>query len=181
MAEIRIYNLRIVPTEPVFTEIVAFKKQFETVFGRQILSRSKPHCTIAAFKMDMEYEKFLLNALHQLSDTKCFPLKINDFGIFENTSKTLILNIQRSQEMEHLRQILKIVWIRELHRKLSSINISTTAHITISKTTGTKMLQESLAYFQQKKYIKTFEVTHLTLVSRRANKTWDSNYNILLE
>lgn len=75
---------------------------------------------------------------------------------------------------------LKILWIRDLHRELRSINISSTPHITISKTNGNKMLQESLDYFREKEYARQFEVSRLTLVSRKVDKTWDWEYQIEL-
>ena len=180
MGSIKIYNLRIVPPEPVFGEIVQFKKQFEAVFGKQTLSKSKPHSTLAAFKMDVQYEEILIKAIDQLAVVKKFNLSLQGFDVFENNANTLFIKVSPTSALEQLYKHLKIIWIRDVHRKPSSIKISTTPHITISKTDGKKMLHESLAYFQKKNYNTTIAVNQLTLVSRYQNNTWDWEHIIPL-
>lgn len=179
MKETKIYNLRIVPPEPMFQEIVQIKKQFESIVGRQPLSRSKPHITLAEFEMYPEDEEILLKYFGQLSEFKKFKLDIQGFDIFENAN-TLYIKVLNTEEIKKIQTHLKIIWIRDLHKGLRSINISSTPHITISKTDGNKMLRESLDYFQEKEYVRQFEVSRLTLVSMYEHKTWDWEYQIEL-
>ncbi|GAA4296747.1 hypothetical protein [Aestuariibaculum suncheonense] len=73
---------------------------------------------------------------------------------------------------------IKIIWIRDVHRTLKSLNPCTTPHITISKTRTSEMLQNSYEFFRSKNYTKYFEVSQLVLVSRYENKTWDWEHRI---
>lgn len=180
MAKIKIYNLRIVPPNPIFKEISQFKRQFEAVFGNQPLSKSKPHITLAAFRMDSDYQDILLKIFNQLSSVEEFKLEIQGFGIFENNSNVLYLKVSKTQEIEQILGIIKVMWIRDLHRKLASLKMSNSPHITISKTDGKRMLYKSLAFFQEVNYFRRIEVNQLTLVSRYEGKSWDSKHQIEL-
>lgn len=51
----KIYNLRIVPPQPIYDEVLNFKKKFIEKFGEHPLSKSKPHITLAYFYMDTQY------------------------------------------------------------------------------------------------------------------------------
>ena len=177
---IKIYNLRIVPTDLIFEEIVLFKQQFETLFGKQPLVRSKPHITLAAFEMDTQQENTMLKAFNELSSIEKFKLEIEGFDIFENNANVLLLKVATNKEVKHIHTLIKILWIRDLHRKLTSIKIPATPHITISKTSGTKMLHDSLSYFSKIEYIRQLAVNKLTLVSRCQHETWDWEYHIPL-
>lgn len=179
MSEIKIYNLRIVPSRPIFEQVVRLKKKFEVFYGKQPLSKSRPHITIVAFKMYSQDKDILLKAFGQLSSMVKFKLDIHGFDIFDN-SKVLHLKVSKTKEIENILTQIKILWIRDLHRKLTSLKIVTTPHITISKTEGEKMLYDSLAFFQKIEYPKIFEVNQLTLVSRYEGKSWDWEYQIEL-
>jgi len=181
MNKTKIYNLRIVPPEPMLQEIVQIKRQFEVAFGRQPLSRSKPHITLAKFEMYPEDEEILLKYFGQLSEFKKFQIGIQGFDIFENKSNTLYIKVLNTEKIKKIHTQLKILWIRDFHKELRSIKIASTPHITISKTDGNKMLRESLDYFQEKEYVRQFEVSQLTLVSRKEYKTWDWEYQIELK
>ncbi len=180
MSEIKIYNLRIVPPDTVFNEIMGFKKQFEAVFGKQTLSKSKPHLTLATFAMSSQHQGILLKAFDQLSSIEKFKLDIQGFGIFERYSYVLHLNVPKTEEIEQIHALIKILWVRDLHRKPGSLKVSDTPHITISKTDGKKMLYESLTFFQETGYSKRIAVNQLTLVSRYEGKTWDYEHQIEL-
>jgi len=179
-SEIKIYNLRIVPQNPVFEDVIKFKEQFINVFGKQKLSRSKPHITLAAFQMDSQYQDILIKTFSPLSSIEKFALDIQGFGIFKNNSNTLHLRVPKTKEIEQIHTQLKIIWIRALHRKQSTLKKCNTPHITISKTDGKKMLYESLAFFQEIDYYRRIEVNHLTLVSRSLRKTWGWESHIKL-
>ena len=177
---VKIYNLRIVPNDLIFEEIDQFKQKFETLFGKQPLVRSKPHITLAAFEMDTRQENIMIRAFNQLSSIAKFRLEIQGFDIFENNANVLLLKVATNKEVKHIHTLIKILWIRDLHRKLTTIKIPATPHITISKTSGTKMLHDSLSYFSKIEYIRQLEVNQLTLVSRRQHETWDWEYHIPL-
>ena len=177
--EIKIYHLRIVPPNPIFDDVVGFKKRFEAILGRQPLSKSKPHITLALFRMDPQYENQLLKILNQLSRLKTFKLNIMGFTIFDS-SNTLMLKVSKPQELEQIHSLMKSLWVSELHRKPSSLKLPQTPHITISKTNGKKMLHESLKVFQHTNYFRPMVVDKLTLVSRYRSGTWDSAHHVEL-
>ena len=181
MRNIKIYNLRIVPSAPVFNEVVQFKKLFINRFGKHPLSKSKPHITVAVFEMDTEYQDILVKAFSQLSNNKKFKLAIQGFGVFENNAHVLLLKIPTTEAIKNLHTDIKVVWQRDLHRKLGTLKLSAPPHITISKTDGKKTLYESLAFFQKSGFTsKEIEVNQLTLVSRPKGKTWDWEHHIPL-
>lgn len=178
-SKIKIYNLRIVPASPVFEDVINFKKQFENLFGKQPLSRSKPHITIATFRMNSKYQDDLIEAFKKLLRNRKFKLAINSFSVFES-SKTLYLKVAKTEDIELVHRNVQILYDNDFKEKLESFYISESPHITISKTTGKKMLYESLVYFQKTDYSKEIQVGHLTLVSRLKYKTWDWEHQIKL-
>lgn len=178
-SKIKYYNLRIVPPASVFNEVTAFKKQFENLYGKLPLSRSKPHITVATFKMNSKYEDFLIGFFDQLSRRETFNLNLNGFGIFES-SKTLYLGVRKNEALKVLHRDAEFLYNDHLRRKLKLFKIMDNPHMTISKTTGKKMLYEGLQHFQKNKYSKQIEVSHLTLVSRSKYKTWDWEHLIHL-
>ena len=91
-SDIKYYNLRIVPPKDAFDRVVEFKKLFEFAYGKQPLSGSKPHITLASFKMNSKYEDSLIRFLEQRLKRERFDLTINGFDVFEK-SKTLVPTI----------------------------------------------------------------------------------------
>ena len=155
------------------------KGKFQDFFGKQPLSKSKPHITLGAFIMDTKHQDFLIDVLNRLSDIEKFKLVIRGFDIFDNAN-VLFLKISKSKEIELLHERVKSLYSKNLVGKIESFNVSTTPHITISKTDGKKMLRESLEFFNKNDYHRQIEVTHLTLVSRSNFKTWDWEHHIEL-
>ncbi|MFH4965404.1 2'-5' RNA ligase family protein [Gaetbulibacter sp. M235] len=181
MSEIKIYNLRIVPSPPVLDDVENFKSSFIETFGKQPLSKSKPHITLAVFEMDSKYQDILVNVFNQLSSIKKFQLETKGFDIFENNANVLFIKIPLTEDIKLIHKNIKILWIRDLHRKERTIIIPDVPHMTISKTYNNKTLHESLDFFQKMNYPnKHFEIDHLTLISRPHGKTWDWEHQIKL-
>jgi 2'-5' RNA ligase len=180
MSTIKIYNLRIVPKNPVFNDAINYKNKVKNVFGKQPLSGSIPHMTIGEFLMDMSYENILKKAFNQLSQIPKFKLKANNLGVFDN-SHTLYINIEKSSKFHELQKFLKIIWIRDLHRKLNSLKLSSTPHITISKFKNRTMMLENLELLKTSNYQKEFYVDNLVLTSRYNYETWNWEFKIPLK
>lgn len=176
-SKIKYYNLRIVPPELVFENVTALKKQFESTFGKQPLSRSKPHITLASFKMNSKYQDLLIQVFDQLSQRETFKLHIDGFDVFEG-SKTLYLKVPKSDTLATLHGDLQFLYGKHLKGRVRSFTISENPHMTISKTKGKKMLYESLQYFQNSAYSKQINVDHLTLVSRSKYRAWEEQHKI---
>ncbi|WP_053992844.1 2'-5' RNA ligase family protein [Mangrovimonas sp. TPBH4] len=180
MSEIKIYNLRIVPPSPIYEEVAAFKTQFIEVFGPLQYSKSKPHITLVQFKMIVENEPFLIKSFASLSKAKKFKMSIEGFDMFEKGSNVLLLKVRPSKEFDHLLEQLKLLWQRDFHRELRSLIVSSTPHITISKTRDSATLHKSFELFKDVVYVKEFEVNELTLLSRLEHNTWDWEHRIVL-
>lgn len=178
-SKIKYYNLRIVPPDLVFDQVTELKKEFESLYGKQPLSGSKPHITLAAFKMNSKHQDLLIKVFGQLGQKETFTLDIDQFDVFEG-SRTLFLNISKSEAIEGIHKDIQMLRDDHLKRKLKAFFIAENPHMTISKTTGKKMLYESLQHFQKNAYSEQIQVNQLTLVSRSKYKTWDWAHEIKL-
>ncbi len=178
-SKIKYYNLRIVPPGTVFDQVNGFKKEFESEYGKQPLSGSKPHITLASFKMNSKYQDLLIEVFNKLGQKKAFELKIDGFDVFE-ASKTLCLAVSGNKELKEMHEEIKHLHKEGLKGKLKSFFVSDNPHITISKASGRKMLFESLQYFQRNRYTEQIGVNHLTLVSRAKYRSWDWTHEIEL-
>ena len=165
--------------EDVFDGVMALKQEFEQLFGKQPLSKSKPHITIASFKMNSKYQDFLIEVLGQLSQRQPFKLSIRGFGVFDS-SRTLYLEVSKNEAIKAIHEEVRQLHGAHLKGKLKAFTVSDDPHITISKTKGKKMLYESLQHFQKEGYSKQIEVDHLTLVSRTKYRPWDWEHKIRL-
>lgn len=178
-SNIKYYNLRIVPPEDAFNRVMEFKKLFEFAYGKQPLSGSKPHITLASFKMNSKYQDELIEMLERLSKRNRFELTINGFDVFE-ASKTLYLKVHQTHAIEDLHRDILSIYSNGPKKLLKSFMISETPYITIAKANGKRMLNDSLKYFQENPYYNQIEVDHLTLVSRLKYRTWDWEHQIPL-
>ncbi|WP_299537264.1 2'-5' RNA ligase family protein [Ulvibacterium sp.] len=178
-SKIKYYNLRIVPPDGVFESVMELKREFARTYGKQPLSQSKPHITLASFKMNSKHQDLLLGVFDQLSERAAFKLHIDGFGVFEG-SRTLYLKVPKNEAISEIHKNVQYLYDRHLKGKLRSFVISDYPHMTISKTTGKKMLYESLLHFQKAGYSRHIEVEHLTLVSRSKYRTWDWQQQIEL-
>lgn len=178
-SKIKYYNLRIVPPDRVVEHVTEFKKEFERVYGKQPLSRSKPHIAIASFKMNSKYQDLLMQVLDQLSKSTTFKLSIDGFDVFED-SRTLYLKVSRNEAITAIHKNIQTLYDHYLKGKLRSFAILDYPHMTISKATGKKMLYESLIHFQKTGYSEQIDVARLTLVSRSKYKAWDWQHEIEL-
>ncbi|UJH67354.1 2'-5' RNA ligase family protein [Allomuricauda sp. SCSIO 65647] len=178
-SKIKYYNLRIIPPDPIFDEVTALKKQFESSYGKQPLSGSKPHISIVSFKMNSKHQDFLIEVFERLSQKEAFELTLDGFGVFEK-SNTLYLKVSKSSAIEAIHREIEFLQDNYLKGKLKSFTIVDDPHMTISKTTGKKMLYDSLQYFQENDFSKQIEINQLTLVSRSKYKTWDWQHAIRL-
>jgi 2'-5' RNA ligase len=174
---IKIYNLRIVPPQPVYDDVQNFKNQFIEKFGKHPLSKSKPHVTLAYFYMDTQYEDVLVKAFDQLATIRKFHLSVGDFAFFPTV---LILEISKAEEINTIHAQTKKIWQLDLHFGKSALGISNPPHMTISRTKDKATLEASFGFFSKMGYQNEFEVDHLILTSRMPGKTWEWDHKIVL-
>lgn len=178
-SKIKYYNLRIVPPNTIFEEVTALKQLFEFAYGKQPLTRSKPHITLASFKMNSKYQADLMAIFDQLSQNKTFKLQIRGFDTFVS-SNTLYLKVLKNKSIEEIHENVGSLHQEKVKSKLRSFHIPLIPHMVISKTDGKRMLKESFKYFQKNSYSTEIEVSHLILTSRPKYKTWDWEHKIKL-
>jgi 2'-5' RNA ligase len=175
---LKIYNLRIVPPQPIYDEVLNFKNKFIEKFGKHPLSKSKPHVTLAYFYMDTQYEDKLIKAFDQLASIKRFHLGVGDFAFFPTV---LILEISKTEEIDSIHAQTKRIWQQDLHFEKSALGISKPPHMTISRTKDKATLETSFSFFGKIGYKNEFEVDHLILTSRMPGKTWEWDHKIILD
>lgn len=179
MDVIREYHLRIVPPEPIYSDILNFKKQFIDTFGKLKYSKSKPHITLGLFRTSTKYEELIVKNFEQLSSIKKFQLEINGFNIFER-AYVLFLDIPLTDSFYQIQDSIKDIWSAEFQGIPSKLISSRTPHMTISTTKDKKILHASLDLFKKMEYHHNFEVNHIVLTSRLLGKTWDWEHHIPL-
>jgi len=180
MPVIRIYHLRIVPPEPIYSDIVSFKQQFRDTFGNLKYSKSKPHITLAFFNMDVVHEPEMIKHFEALSNSKSFTIQIKGINSFEEESYVLFLDIVNPQPVLDIQTKIQQLWLNGLQHKTSELTISNSPHVTISTTKDKATLDESFKIFVGINYSEIFKVDHLVLTSRLPGKTWDWEYQIAL-
>ena len=178
-SKIKYYSLRIVPPEPVFNRVTEIKNLFEFAYGKQPLSRSKPYIPLANFVMNSRDRDLLVEVFERLSARESFKVHINGFGIFL-TSNTLYLKVAKNPAIEAIHEHVQSLRNDSYDLKLKSFTVSENPHVTISKASGSRMLNESLRYFQENPYSTEITVDRLTLVSRSKYKPWDWKHEIKL-
>lgn len=173
------YTLRLVPPSPIYEDVLWFKEKFKNNFGKHIYANSKPHITLAVFRMETKFEEGLVNVLGKLSNEKCFSVEILGMGAFYN-ARVLLLEIGKSSDLTGLIDKIGILFNEELCDVVTKVFISKTPHMTISKVKDAKMLDESLELFRPNAYQNRFTVWKLVLTSRLLNQTWDWEVSIPL-
>lgn len=178
----RIYNLRIVPPNPIYEEVTSFKKTFIEAFGKQPLSKSKPHVTLAIFEMKPQFDGDLVKAFDQLSEISQFQLNITGFGNFQGKHpNVLFLEIPMIKEIKLIWNKTKDLWTNGLKNDIKELTIPTIPHMTISRTRTEEMLEKGLELFRNIDYTKkSFKVENLLLISRIPGNTWDWEHKIQL-
>ena len=180
LPEIRIFNLRITPPKPIYEEIMGFKKQFIDAFGIHDLVKSKPHITLCAFAISEDFEGKVVKTFNKLAQMEPFDVVLDSFGIFENTN-VLYINSSLQTQIKALHEEFRLLLTMNLGLKLKNVNIVEQYHMTISKTETDDILNQSLKYFKQFDYQRTFKVSELFLVGRYQGKTWDWEHKIQLK
>lgn len=175
---IRSYNIRLIPPEPLFSQVTNFKKEFIDSYGEQLLTKSKPHITLAKFVMSTSFQKLLVEYFKSLGQTKKFVLKLRGFDTVES-SGTLLLQINPSEELGTLLRTIGNLKRTMLHHKVKNFGLSYTPHLTIASMLDPVTLQASLNHFKNIAYPQQpFEVDHLIITSRKHGKTWDWEHRI---
>lgn len=179
--KVLIYNLRIVPPEPVYSQVLDYKKEFVDRYGEHILTNSSPHITVAKFIMSATLQNVLVENFEVLSDVSKFSLKVNGFGILESNG-SLVLQINNSHDFEGL--LAKIARLKRalLYHKAKNFGLIYTPSITIASFLEQEVLHESLSYFKYLDYYHHFfGVDHILITSRENGKTWDWEHKINLK
>ena len=176
---IREYALRIVPPEPIYSEIVAHKLQFKNSFGYGDFLNSKPHLSIISFYLDEQYQEKVLASCKNKLKTQPFEIALNGFVIFKEKKDSLVVNVSaNSTWTSMLKEFVEILRL-ETRQKKSSLSPTPTPHITISKTQSDFHTKQVYDFFSKIEYSRNFTATKIEIVSRpylKDNQTilpWD--------
>ncbi len=91
---LKLYFVAIVPEEPVYSEVLAFKTEFRDRFNSSAALRSPPHITLhMPFQWPQEKENKLHFSLDKLAELhQPFKLELSNFGAFPPRVIYMIVN-----------------------------------------------------------------------------------------
>ena len=172
---LKLYFIAIVPEEPVFSEVKAFKSEFKDRYNSKAALRSPPHITLhMPFKWNEEKEERLIKPLKQLAvEYQPFSLLLNDFGAFP--PRVIYVNVDESKELDALqkdvKKLAKTSW--HIHPPKGGLDRPFRPHMTIAfRDLKKSSFHEAWPEFKERKYSTTFEVKDICLLKHNG-KSWD--------
>ncbi|MEQ8474614.1 2'-5' RNA ligase family protein [Fulvivirga sp.] len=176
----RQFTVRITPPTTVFDQVRELKELFYNVFGDYPLGiKSQPHITLVGFLRNGDSEWKIVNSLHEVKLNSPIEIEVEGFDMFY--PNILILKVRASLVLNYLNKKIYTALVQKAGFNNKSFGVVENFHITISKTRDMKQLYESLHYFRQMDYPKSFYVNHISLLSREPNRTWDRSIDFCLE
>lgn len=168
----RQFTVRITPPSTVFDEVREFKELFNDLFGDYPLGvKSQPHITLTGFLRDRDSEGKIVNSLNDIKLSSPIEIEVEGFDMF--FPNVLILKVRATSVLNYLNQRIYKTLVQKAGFNQGSFGMVGNFHITISKTRDMKQLYESLNFFKQFNYPKSFSVNHISLLSRELDRTWD--------
>ncbi|MBT8191301.1 MAG: 2'-5' RNA ligase family protein [Bacteroidia bacterium] len=178
----KLYFIAIVPGEPVFSEILAFKTEFKDRFNSTAALRSPPHITLhMPFKWNQDKEDELIKPLCTLAgEQQSFKLSLHDFGAFP--PRVIFVQVNENTELNKLQQVVqniaKTKW--HIHTPGSGTQRPFRPHMTIAfRDLKKSAFHGAWVEFKERRYVNTFEVKDLCLLKHNG-KSWDVMERILL-
>jgi 2'-5' RNA ligase len=159
------YNLRLVPTNPLYSQIVNLKSEFIRYFGAGLYSRSSPHITIASFCMNTQNEMKLLRGLEDSLTDQNFPVRLHQVSGFDNIGM-VVIDVAKNQVL--MNQISLLQKVLKFDLKLTSKNFSVIDrfHITIGRASNSLDYRKAILLLNTLEYDREFTATEFVLAKR---------------
>ncbi|MBN8702839.1 MAG: 2'-5' RNA ligase family protein [Bacteroidetes bacterium] len=168
-----LYFIAIIPPQPIFNKIFAFKEHMAANYDSKAALKSPPHITLQMpFKWDTHKEEILTNTLQQFSQQQIeFEMELLNFSHFE--SRVLYIDIVANNYLHILQK--ELAYAMQALQLFNSTHKSNgfKPHITIAFR-DLKKQQFQLAWkeFIEMKYHAKFKVNSICLLKHNG-KTWD--------
>lgn len=175
--KILIFSIRIILSDPLLSEVLKIKREFIKIYGKKLLSESKPHITIAQFIMSSSYKNLLTESMDFLKNTRRFMMRTNGLSTFEN-GNTLCIKMKESEEFQTLLKTIQNLKRVKFRSKMKRFKPSYVPHITIASFLDKETLESSHKHFRNEPIIEVFEVDSIVVTSRENGKTWDWKFKV---
>ena len=170
---LKLYFVAIVPEEPVYSEVLAFKSEFRDRFNSSAALRSPPHITLhMPFQWQEKKEEQLHGSLDELASRhQPFQLTLGDFGAFP--PRVIYIQVKENDALNTIQ--------KEVHRNASAHwhiypqpnSRPFIPHMTIAfRDLKKPMFREAWQDFEQRKYSAEITIGDLCLLKHNG-KSWE--------
>lgn len=169
-----LYFLAIIPPQPIYDEVMTLKQEVLEKFASKAALRSPPHITLhMPFKWKDKKEELLIQKLNEFQfENSSFGLELQNFDffpprvVFVDVLKNDVLNQMQKELVKHVRKALNILNADYKDKPFHP-------HMTIAfRDLKKNRFQEVEAYFSEKEYKATFEVSGFHLL-KHDGKRWN--------
>ncbi|MEN8248717.1 MAG: RNA 2',3'-cyclic phosphodiesterase [Bacteroidota bacterium] len=170
---LKLYFIAIVPNEPHFSELKAFKTEFKDRFNSKAALRSPPHITLhMPFKWNEEKEDRLIKTLNMLAEEHSpFDLILNDFGAFP--PRVIFVKVGENDQLHKLQKAVQKVAKTSWHIYPKEPQRPFRPHMTVAfRDLKKPAFHEAWSQFKDRKYSAQFEVFDICLLKHNG-KSWD--------
>ena len=177
---LRLYFVAIVPEEPVYSEVLAFKTEFRDRYNSSAALRSPPHITLyMPFQWQEEKEELLLISLNnQASLHQPFKLSLVNFGAFP--PRVIYIKVKESDALNNLQKATHKNAATNWHIYPQPNSRPFIPHMTIAfRDLKKPLFAEAWQDFEQRKYSTEFTVRDLCLLKHNG-KTWNTLHHAKL-
>ena len=169
-----LYFLAIIPPEPVYEEVVAFKKDFATRFASTKALKVMPHITLKApFKLNSSDHAQVIQWFKKLkTDIPPFRVELVGFGSFPKTNKPVVFILPApNTSLDFLQKEIindfKIIF----SKSVSPVDTGFTPHITIAyRDLSPGNYAVAWKEYKTKEYRRTFDVNCFYLLPHDTQK-----------
>jgi 2'-5' RNA ligase len=170
---LKLYFVAIVPEEPVYSEVLAFKSEFSDRFNSSAALRSPPHITLhMPFQWKEKKEEQLLSSLDELAILQQpFNITLTDFGSF--IPRVIYVNVVDCDALNIIQKEVGRNAANYWHIYPQPNSRPFKPHLTIAfRDLKKPMFHEAWKEFEQRKYKAEFTVNDLCLLKHNG-KSWD--------
>ena len=177
---LKLYFVAIVPEEPVYSEVLAFKSEFSDRFNSSAALRSPPHITLhMPFQWKEKKEEQLLSSLNKLAVLhQSFKITLTDFGAFP--PRVIYINVIDCDALNIIQKEVGRNAATNWHIFPQPNNRPFKPHMTIAfRDLKKPMFHEAWKEFEQRKYKAEFTVNDLCLLKHNG-KSWEILHKLAL-
>lgn len=156
------YLLVINPPRSVYNDVMEIKKEFAQQYDFPKASKSKPHITLACFRMEETKEEEVLASIEEacLHQSPC-EVQLSNYNFFPE--HTVYLNIIQPFSIIDFVKTLKAKLLLPKSRSFFSFH----PHLTIARDLTGELFLKAKTTYEQKEYNNTFIVHNVVLLKRK--------------